>query len=186
MNKQDKSKQVSIENDSAETSAEGMHAKERSKEVSVVEVDEDFRAPDALLKAQELGNLLDSAVKIPFIGLRVGLDFLVGLIPGIGDTIMLAASLRIVYLGYKLKIPSALRKKMIVNALIDYGLGFVPILGDLIDLFFKANQRNVRIMETWWVSENKDKIDALAKKQLDAWHEQQREQLEDERPQDKP
>ncbi|WP_432277235.1 DUF4112 domain-containing protein [Glaciecola petra] len=163
-----------------------MHAKERSKEVSVVEVDEDFRAPDALLKAQELGNLLDSAVKIPFIGLRVGLDFLVGLIPGIGDTIMLAASLRIVYLGYKLKIPSALRKKMIVNALIDYGLGFVPILGDLIDLFFKANQRNVRIMETWWVSENKDKIDALAKKQLDAWHEQQREQLEDERPQDKP
>ena len=135
----------------------------------LVEVDDDFSAPDQLLQAQALGNLLDTAVKIPFIGLRLGLDFLVGLIPGIGDAIMLFASLRIVYLGHKLGIPDDLRKKMLLNSLIDFGLGFIPILGDLIDLFFKANQRNVRIMETWWVTENKDKIDALAKKQLDAW-----------------
>lgn len=185
MSKQEDSKQALINNDSTEVSPDGEHTQLSTKDMSVVEVEEDFRAPDALLKAQELGNLLDSAVKIPFIGLRVGLDFLVGLIPGIGDTIMLAASLRIVYLGYKLKVPSALRKKMIINALIDYGLGFIPILGDLVDLFFKANQRNVRIMETWWVSENKDKIDALAKKQLDAWHEQQKEQVDEVWPQDK-
>lgn len=136
----------------------------------LVEVDDDFCAPDELLQAQALGNLLDTAVKIPVIGIRVGLDFLVGLIPGIGDALMLLASLRIVYLGHRLGLPKALRKKMVINALVDFGLGFVPVVGDIVDLFFKANQRNVRIMETWWVSENKDKIDALAKRQLEAWN----------------
>ena len=138
-----------------------------------VEVDENFKAPDELLKAQSLANLLDTAVKLPFINFRVGLDSLVGLIPGIGDTIMLMASLRILYLGNKMNVPKPLQKKMLINSLIDYGLGFFPIVGDIIDLFFKANQRNVRIIEQWWVAENKDKIDALAKKQYEEWQKAQ-------------
>lgn len=145
--------------------------------VQAVDVDDDFSAPEPLLKAQSLANTLDTAVKIPFIGLRVGLDFLIGLIPGIGDTIMLFASLRIVQLGYKLGVPPALRNIMIRNALIDYALGFIPILGDIVDLFFKANMRNVRIMEKWWVTENKDKIDALAKKQFARWEQEQDKNL---------
>ncbi len=136
-------------------------------------LEDDFRAPDALLKAQSLANLLDTAVRLPVVGIKVGLDFLVGLIPGIGDTIMLLASFRIVYLGHKLNLPKALKYQMVKNALIDYGLGFIPILGDLVDLFFKANQKNVRIMETWWVSENKDKIDALARRQFEKWEAEQ-------------
>ncbi len=136
---------------------------------STVEVDDDFKAPDELLKAQSLANLLDTAVKLPFINFRVGLDSLVGLIPGIGDTIMLLASLRIVYLGKKIGIPKHLHNKMVINSMIDFGLGFFPVIGDIIDLFFKANQRNVRVMEQWWVAENKDKIDALARKQYEKW-----------------
>lgn len=136
-------------------------------------LDEDFKAPSELLQAQSLANLLDTAVKIPFVNFRVGLDFLIGLIPGIGDLVMLFASLRIVHLGAKIGLPGALRYKMIRNCIIDYGLGFVPILGDLVDLFFKANLRNVRIMETWWVSENKAQIDALAKQQLEVWQKEQ-------------
>ena len=141
-----------------------------------VEVDEDFAAPDELLKAQKLANTLDTAVKIPFIGIRVGLDFLIGLIPGVGDTLMLLASLRIVQLGHKLGIPPKLKTLMLRNAVIDYGLGFIPIVGDIVDLFFKANQKNVRIMEMWWVNENKDKIDALAKQQVAQWEAQQKAQ----------
>ena len=140
-----------------------------------IEVDEDFAAPKALLKAQSLANTLDTAVKIPFIGLRVGLDSLVGLIPGIGDTIMLLASIRIIYLGHKLGVPSDLRTIMIRNSLIDYGLGFVPVLGDIVDIFFKANLRNVRIMEKWWVSQNKDKIDALTQQRIKAWEGEQKQ-----------
>lgn len=137
-----------------------------------IDVEEDFCAPEELLKAQSLANLLDTAIKIPFVGIKLGLDFLIGLIPGIGDTIMLFASLRIVYLARKLNMPKGLQISMLGTALLDYGLGFVPIIGDIFDLFYKANQKNVRTMEKWWVAENKDKIDALAKKQVAQWHAQ--------------
>nr|WP_297347267.1 DUF4112 domain-containing protein [uncultured Glaciecola sp.] len=135
--------------------------------------DNNFRAPDELLQAQALGNLLDTAVKIPFIGISVGLDFLVGLIPVVGDTAMLLASLRIVHLGRKLGMPKDLQTSMVRNTLFDFGLGFIPILGDLVDLFYKANQRNVRIMERWWIAKNKHKVDALAKQKLQEWEQQQ-------------
>lgn len=147
-----------------------------NKSEDVVELDPNFKAPKDLLDAQELANLLDTAVKVPFINFRVGLDFLIGLIPGVGDTIMLLASLRIVHYGHKLGLPSALMYKMMKNALIDYGLGFVPILGDIVDMFFKANQRNVRIIESWWVSQNKAQIDALARHQYEEWQKEQEKQ----------
>ena len=133
----------------------------------------DLIAPSELLKAQDIANMLDTAVKIPFIGVRVGLDFLVGLIPGIGDTLMLFMSLRIVYLGRKLGVPKALQTRMLRNSLIDYGLGFIPILGDIVDLFYKANKKNVRIMERWWVGQNKPEIDKLAAQQLADWEAKQ-------------
>jgi hypothetical protein len=135
--------------------------------------DVNFKAPDELLQAQSLANLLDTAVKVPFINFRVGLDFLIGLIPVIGDSITLLASFRIIYLAHKMGIPGAFKYKMLGNTLIDYGLGLVPILGDLVDMIFKGNQRNVRILEKWWVSENKAQIDALAKHQFDAWQKEQ-------------
>lgn len=132
-----------------------------------------FRAPDELLNAQQLANLLDSAVKLPFIGLRVGLDFLIGLIPIIGDSIMLLASLRIIYLGHKLGLPKALKYKMLRNSAFDYFLGIVPIVGDIADIFFKANLRNVRIMEQWWVSQNKAEIEAMQAQMLKEWEQSQ-------------
>lgn len=135
--------------------------------------DEDFRAPSALLQAQAIANLLDTAIPIPFVGIRVGLDFLVGLIPGIGDAIMLLASLRIVQLGKQLGVPQPLRTAMLRNSVIDFGLGFIPIVGDIVDLFYKANQKNVRIMERWWIEENKAKVDAAAKQKLAEWEKAQ-------------
>lgn len=134
---------------------------------------EAFRAPDALLQAQNIANILDTAVKIPFIGIRVGLDFLIGLIPGIGDATMLLASLRIVYLGRKLGVPKALQTAMLRNSIIDFGLGFIPVVGDIVDLFYKANQKNVRIMERWWIEQNKAQVDALAKQKLLEWEQSQ-------------
>jgi hypothetical protein len=135
--------------------------------------DDDFRAPSALLQAQAIANLLDTAIPIPFVGIRVGLDFLVGLIPGVGDAIMLIASLRIVQLGKQLDLPKPLRTAMLRNSVIDFGLGFIPIVGDLVDLFYKANQKNVRIMERWWIEQNKAKVDAAAKQKLLEWEKAQ-------------
>jgi len=127
---------------------------------------ETFQAPDELMQAQKIANLLDTAVKIPIVGIQVGLDFLVGLIPGVGDAVMLISSLRIVHLGRKLGMPKALQTQMLRNSVIDFGLGFIPVVGDIVDLFYKANRKNVRIMERWWIEQNKDKVDASAQQKL--------------------
>ena len=134
----------------------------------------DVKAPKALLKAQKLANLLDTAVKLPFIPIRIGLDSIVGLIPGAGDALMLFVSLRIVWLGKSLGMPKALVAQMVKNSALDIGLGFIPFIGDIVDVFYKANQKNVRIMERWWISENKANVDAATKAKLAQWEEENR------------
>ncbi|QDG39985.1 DUF4112 domain-containing protein [Alteromonas mediterranea] len=134
----------------------------------------DVKAPKALLKAQKLANLLDTAVKLPFIPIRIGLDSIVGLIPGAGDALMLFVSLRIVWLGKSLGMPKALVAQMVKNSALDFGLGFIPFIGDIVDVFYKANQKNVRIMERWWISENKANVDAATKAKLAQWKEENR------------
>ncbi|APD95558.1 hypothetical protein BM523_16990 [Alteromonas mediterranea] len=134
----------------------------------------DVKAPKALLKAQKLANLLDTAVKLPFIPIRIGLDSIVGLIPGAGDALMLFVSLRIVWLGKSLGMPKALVAQMVKNSALDFGLGFIPFIGDIVDVFYKANQKNVRIMERWWISENKTNVDAATKAKLAQWEEENR------------
>ena len=129
----------------------------------------DVKAPKALLKAQKLANLLDTAVKLPFIPIRIGLDSIVGLIPGAGDALMLFVSLRIVWLGKSLGMPKALVAQMVKNSAIDFGLGFIPFIGDIVDVFYKANQKNVRIMERWWIGENKANVDAVTQAKLAQW-----------------
>lgn len=132
-------------------------------------MDKDVGAPKALLKAQRMANLLDTAVKLPIIPVKIGLDSLVGLIPGAGDALMLFVSLRIVWLGKSLGMPKALVAQMIKNSVIDFGLGFIPFVGDIIDIFYKANQKNVRLMERWWISNNKSKVDAATQAKLAKW-----------------
>ena len=129
----------------------------------------EVKAPKALLKAQKLANLLDTAIKLPFIPIRIGLDSIVGLIPGAGDALMLLISLRIVWLGKSLGMPKALVAQMVKNSAIDFGLGFVPFIGDLIDVFYKANQKNVRLMERWWISQNKESVDVSTQQKLAQW-----------------
>ncbi|OJF69625.1 hypothetical protein BK026_12975 [Alteromonas sp. V450] len=129
----------------------------------------DVKAPKALLKAQKLANLLDTAVKLPLIPIRIGLDSIVGLIPGAGDALMLFVSLRIVWLGKSLGMPKALVAQMVKNSAIDFGLGFIPFVGDIVDVFYKANQKNVRIMERWWITENKANVDAATQAKLAQW-----------------
>lgn len=131
-----------------------------------------MQAPEPLLRAQNIANILDMAVKIPFIGIRVGLDFLIGLIPVVGDATMLLASLRIVHLGRKIGVPKDIQLKMLTNSFLDFGLGFIPLVGDIFDLFFKANVRNVRLMERWWIENNKGRVDEHAQQALAQWTEE--------------
>ncbi len=126
-------------------------------------------APKALLRAQKLANLTDTKFRIPFIGISLGLDFLVGLIPVVGDAIMLLVSLNIVRLANKLGLPKALRVAMLRNIVIDFVLGLIPFIGDIVDLFYKSNQKNVRIMEKWWLSQHHNELKAYSQSVLADW-----------------
>jgi hypothetical protein len=131
------------------------------------------QAPGPLLRAQKLANLTDSKIRIPFLGLRLGLDFLVGLIPVVGDIIMVGVSLRIIAMAKSMHLPRALRIAMLRNIAIDFLLGLIPFVGDVVDLFYKSNQKNVRIMEKWWVSQNHQKIQLQAQQALKNWEKSQ-------------
>lgn len=132
-------------------------------------------APKELRKAQDIANLLDTAVKIPVIGIPVGLDFLIGLIPGVGDATMVLAALRIVHLGRKLGAPEHIQSKMLRNVLVDFGLGFIPVVGDVVDLFYKANRKNVQLLERWWIESHKSEVDSHTAKKLEEWEKKMEE-----------
>ena len=131
------------------------------------------QAPEALLQAQKLADLTDSKIRIPFLGIRLGLDFLVGLIPVVGDIIMVGVSLSIVGMAKRMQVPMALRMAMLKNIAIDFLLGLIPFIGDIVDLFYKSNQKNVRIMEKWWVSQNYQKIQSNSQQALGEWEKSQ-------------
>lgn len=130
---------------------------------------EPVQAPKALLRAQKLANLTDSKIRVPILGIRLGLDFLIGLIPIVGDIIMVLVSLSIVAMAKSMQVPRLLRLAMLKNIAIDFLLGLIPFVGDLVDLFYKSNQKNVRIMEQWWVSQNHQQIQSNSQKQLKEW-----------------
>lgn len=128
-----------------------------------------INVPEQLLLAQKIANLTDTAVGIPFTKLRFGLDSLIGLIPGIGDTIMLCVSISIIFLGRGMGMPNGLLMLMVRNSMIDFLLGLIPIVGDIVDFFYKANKANVRIMEKHWLEQNRHLLSSHTQEQFAEW-----------------
>jgi hypothetical protein len=93
-----------------------------------------------------LARLMDNAFEVPGLGVRFGLDGIIGLVPGAGDAISAAISAYIVYEGWKLGATRTQVARMVGNIVIDTAIGAVPVLGDLVDIGFKANIRNLRIL----------------------------------------
>jgi len=105
---------------------------------------------------------MDTRFKVPFLPIPIGLDTLIGLIPGIGDTISLGLASFIVAGSHRLGIPKRHLSRMGGNMLIDWIIGLVPILGDLFDIGWQGNVRNVKIarahLEKRWEKERKRNI----------------------------
>lgn len=123
--------------------------------------------PKELKKAQGLANLLDTSVKIPLIGIRLGLDFILGLVPIVGDSLVTLMAFRILYLAHRMGVDAKRRSIMLRNILLDLIIGSVPVVGDLFDLVFKANQKNVRLMEQWWLEQHQPELKREVQTQLD-------------------
>lgn len=92
--------------------------------------------------------MLDNSIPLPG-GFRVGLDGLLGLIPGVGDAITGSFSALIVFKAYQMGAPASVIMKMLANTLIDTVIGFIPFIGDLFDFVFKANTKNVKLLEDY-------------------------------------
>ena len=99
-----------------------------------------------LRRLDRFAHLSDNAYRIPFIGRRIGLDGIVGLVPGIGDAVTALAALYPLVEAWRLGVPSTLLLRMLGNIGCDSILGAVPIAGDLFDFAFKANRRNVALL----------------------------------------
>lgn len=98
--------------------------------------------------AVKLARLLDSAIPLPG-GFRIGLDGVIGLIPGVGDAISGALSLLILQEAYQRRVPKMILVRMAINILVDTLVGAIPILGDIFDFFWKANMKNVELLEDY-------------------------------------
>jgi len=94
-----------------------------------------------------LADIMDSAIVLPGTDIRVGLDSLIGLIPGIGDTITTIVSGYIIHRARKHGASPALVARMSWNVFVDWIIGIVPFVGDAFDMGWKANRRNVDLLK---------------------------------------
>lgn len=101
---------------------------------------------DSLARITLLAKLMDSAFIIPGLNRRIGLDALLGLVPGIGDAVSAALASYIIWEARQLGLPRWKIARMVGNVAVDTALGAIPLAGDVFDVFFKANQRNLRII----------------------------------------
>lgn len=103
-------------------------------------------ARNELHRLEQLADLMDSRFRVPGTQIRIGLDAIIGLIPGIGDCATLAISGYIVSRAFHLDVPYRVLLRMIGNMLCDWLMGIVPGIGDVIDIGFRANLRNVDLI----------------------------------------
>lgn len=103
-------------------------------------------APDSA-ELEALAKLMDSVFRVPGVGIRFGLDALLGLIPGLGDTLTSLVSFYILHAARRLGVPKSLLLRMAANVAIDFAVGSIPFVGDAFDVFWKSNQKNVALLK---------------------------------------
>jgi hypothetical protein len=102
---------------------------------------------DSIARVTAVAKFLDSAFVIPGTNRRFGMDAVIGLVPGIGDLLSALLASYIIWEARQLGLPRWKIARMVANVAFDTALGAVPFAGDVFDVFFKANQRNVRIIQ---------------------------------------
>lgn len=108
----------------------------------------DLSDRERLARLEALATLMDAALVIPGTNVRVGFDALIGLVPGIGDVVSAAVSSFILLEARRLGAPRWLLARMAGNIAVDAIGGAVPLVGDLFDVAFRANLKNVRLLRS--------------------------------------
>ena len=110
-------------------------------------VNKSYTASASLKRLQQMSYVLDKAIAIPGSNIRVGLDPILGLLPGGGDVVTGLLSVYIVFEAAKMGLPAQTLGRMGGNILLDVLSGMVPVLGDVFDVSWKANSQNVALIE---------------------------------------
>ena len=118
---------------------------------------DDKPAGGALTRARTLARLLDDLIRIPGTNIGIGLDPLIGLIPGLGDVIGGAMSSYILVAAAREGAPTSVLVRMLGNIALDSLVGVIPVLGDLFDVGVKSNRRNVDLLERYLASPKQTK-----------------------------
>src|SRR5678815_1721368 len=100
-----------------------------------------------LIALRHMARLLDSAFEVPGTTYRVGLDPILGLVPGIGDLVSPLFTIGVLWQAHDLGIPRVVQLRMLGNVAIDAVVGAVPFLGDLFDFAWKSNEMNMVLLE---------------------------------------
>ena len=104
----------------------------------------------SMAEVETLAWLLDNSIPVPFLGgRRFGADAIIGLIPGFGDLASAGLGLLVVWRASRMGFPRIVVARMLMNTAIDTVVGAIPLLGDLFDLWFKSNARNLDIARRW-------------------------------------
>jgi hypothetical protein len=104
-------------------------------------------SPDRLDTLRRWARLLDTAFEVPGLGIRFGWDPIIGLIPGLGDLVTPVFSAALILHAVTLRVPKIVLIRMLINVLLDVLAGMVPLAGDLVDVAWKANARNLGLLE---------------------------------------
>ncbi len=118
------------------------------------EDDLDARHAAELAEIDRLATLLDSQWRIPFIGVRFGADVLAGLVPVAGDAASALVSAWLIARARKIGAPGHIVFKMTSNVVLDALVGSIPILGTVVDLFYRANRRNIDLLRGHMIEEH--------------------------------
>lgn len=130
----------------ADTVAAGL-ARTRGGRQTVTPIDPEARRR-LLADMDRLAWLMDRVIPLPIVG-GVGLDAIVGLAPVVGDAVSLAISSVLIMRAARLGAPPAILSRLVAMQCIDLALGAVPIVGDMVDVAYKANLRSVELVRRW-------------------------------------
>jgi len=108
------------------------------------------RDADRIQRLRSVARLLDESIPLPG-GFRIGIDPIIGLVPGLGDIISAAFAFIVIVQAVGLRAPVSVLIRMLWNVLVDTLVGSIPIAGDLFDAAYKANKRNVELLSRYHV-----------------------------------
>jgi hypothetical protein len=110
------------------------------------------RGRRALERMRGIARLFDQAFRVPGTRWRFGIDALFGLVPGLGDLAGAVVAVYALHVARLLRAPASIQLHMLGNITVDAVVGTVPVIGDIFDFIFKAQTRNLALLEAWLAS----------------------------------